>query len=164
MKAFRSAVALTLVAALLGCSQSTLAALTSILGNAGASIAALQGNTTLAERLKTDTAAAVVAIENWKSGTPAQEAIEALNLVEDDLNLFPAIGKYGPLIDLAIGTVESILALLPQPAVSARTVAPHAAHRAVNLAQPAPKTASAFKRQWNAIAASNPALSQAKLK
>lgn len=165
MKLFRSAVSAILCIALIGCpSSSTIAALVSILGSSAASIASLEGNTSLAQKLNTDTAAAVVAVTNWKSGTPAQDVIEALNLVEDDLNLFPQIGAYGPLIDLAIGTVESILLLLPQPVATANTIKPHATHRAVRLNQPAPKSASAYKAQWNALAASNPATAAAKIK
>jgi hypothetical protein len=148
---------------LTGCpsSSQTIASLVQVLGSSAASIASLEGNTSLAQKLQTDTAAAVVAVTNWKAGTVAQDVIEALNLVEDDLNLFPVLGAYGPLIDLAIGTIESILALLPQPAAPA---AAHVAHRAVHLNQPAPKTASAYKSQWNAIVASNPKLTAAKIK
>ena len=108
----------------------------SILGSTAASIAAIEGNPTLAAKLTTDTAAAVAAINAWKSGTPDSEVILALNLVEDDLNLFPSTGPYVPLIDLAIGTVESILALLPQ---SSSAIAPHAVHRTVVLPFPCPE-------------------------
>jgi hypothetical protein len=144
-----------------GCNSNTIAELVQVLGNSAASIASLQGNTALAQKLKTDTAAAVVAVTNWKSGSPTQMIIEALNLVADDLNLFPQIGPYAPLIDLAIGTVESILALLPAPVAP---VAPHATRRTVTLAQPAPKTAKAYKAQFNAIVAGNPALASAEIK
>jgi hypothetical protein len=157
----RSAIAALLCIVLVGCpSQATLAALTAILGSSAASIASIEGNPTLAAKLQTDTAAAVTAVQNWKSGTPATEAIEALNLVETDLNLFPNLGVYGPLIDLAIGTVESILALLP---ASSSPVAPQARHRAVSLAQPAPRTSGGYKRQWNAIVNANPSISKSVL-
>lgn len=164
MKFFRSAIASFLALTLIGCpAQNTIASLIAILGNSTATIAALEGNDALAQKLRTDTAAAVVAVTNWKSGTPAQEAIQALNLVEDDLNLLPMLGPYGPLIDLAIGTTEAILALLPQSvtAPAARTASPR---RAVHLNQSAPKSARQYKAQFNAIVASNPALSAAKIK
>src|SRR5271170_5276536 len=120
MKLLKSAIASVLILVLVGCpAQNTIAALTSILGSSAASIASIEGNPTLAAQLQTDTAAAVTAVDNWKSGTPASNVIQALNIVEDDLNLFPVSGPYIPLIDLAIGTVESILALLPAPAASA---------------------------------------------
>ena len=160
--ALRSSVASVLVLCLLACfSQSQIAALASILGSTAASIAAIEGNPTLATKLTTDTAAAVAAINAWKSGTPDSEVILALNLVEDDLNLFPSTGPYVPLIDLAIGTVESILALLPQ---SSSAIAPHAVHRAVVLPFPAPKTASAYKGQWNVICSSDSRLAALKVK
>lgn len=159
----RPAIALVLCASLIGCpAQSTIASLTSILGSSASSIAALEGNSPLAQKIMTDTQAAVTAVQNWKSGTPAQEAIEALNLVEDDLNLIPAVGPYVALIDLAIGTVESILTLLPSPSVTAN-VRPAATRRQVVLPVP-PKTASQYKAQWNAIVAQNPSLVSAKLK
>jgi hypothetical protein len=101
-----------------GC-QSNLAALASTLGNAGASIAAIEGNTALATKIQTDTVAAVAAITSWKSGTNAQMALEAIQLVEDDLNLLPINSAYEPLILLALGTAASIIAILNPTAVSA---------------------------------------------
>jgi hypothetical protein len=47
---------------------------------------------------------------------------------------------------------------------SAPAFAPHASRRVVTLAQPAPKTAGAYKTRWNAICAANPVLGQAKIK
>lgn len=168
-KVIRSLSAMVLLGTLLtGCvAQSTIANLTAILGTSAASIAALEGNPVLAAKLTTDTAAAVSAVQNWKSGTPAQVVIEALNIVEDDLNLIPGTSQYAPLVFLAIGTVESILALLPQTSPSdeglstTRTVT---AHRSVVLTQPAPKSAKAFKAQWNNIVKANPSLAAAAIK
>lgn len=151
-----------------GCiAQSKIAGLTNILGNAASTIASLEGNSSLATKLKTDTSVAVTDINNWKSGTPAQDVIQALNTVEDDLNLIPGTSQYAPLVDLAIGTVESILELLPQSTtmstLQAHKMSIHASHPNVN-SQNAPKDKAEFKRQWNAIVASNPQLSQASLK
>lgn len=138
---------------LTGCiSQATIASLTAILGQSAASIASIEGNPTLAAKLTADTTAAVAAINAWKSGTPAQEVIAALNIVEDDLSLFPITTAYAPLIDLAIGTVESILALLPAPA----TMSVHLG-RKVHLAH-TPKNEKDYRKTWNATIASNPAL------
>jgi hypothetical protein len=156
-----SVVLVTLVMFTAASCQSTIGTLTATLGNAAASIATVEGNATLAAKLKVDTAAAVSAVSNWKSGTPAQDAIEALNLVEDDLNLFPVASAYTPLIDLAIGTVESILALLPQ---SSTPTLSHHVHRSVTLTEPAPKSAAEFKSKWNAIVKSHPEMSQTLVK
>ena len=142
-----------------GCvTQSTLASLTSILGNAAASVATLEGNTAAATQLTNDTAAAVFAITHWKTGTPAQNVIQALNIVESDLNLIPGTSQYAPLIVLCISTIQSIIALLPQPtpALTMRTVY-------TPLVPPA-KNAKDFKKKWAAIIAANPKLSAAALK
>ena len=135
---------------LTGCpSQNTIASLVDVLGNASSSIAALQGNTQLAATLKTDTAAASSAVLNWKKGTPTQNVIQALNLVEADLNLIPGTGQYAPLIDLAIGTVESIMEIV-QPGSASVQGRVGVTHR-VYLKSP-PKNADQFKKEWNALA------------
>ncbi|MGC2139262.1 MAG: hypothetical protein WA627_15985 [Candidatus Sulfotelmatobacter sp.] len=159
-----AAICLLLVAMLptTGCApQATIAALTSTLGNAASSIASLEGNATLAAQLKTDTTAAVAAINNWKSGTPAQNVVQALNIVINDLNLIcPSIcGPYEPLIVLALGTVQSIIAIVdPSATPAAAKVGPNAR---VRLGTPAPKDAKAFVAAWNGICASDPALAHA---
>jgi hypothetical protein len=149
-----------LIFVLVACNQANIAALVSVLGNASASIAALEGNTALAATLQADTAAAADAVKNWKQGTPSQNVIEALNLVEKDLNLLPVNSKYSALIILAIGTAESIIAIVqannPQASMSP---GPQRAH----LANP-PKTAKEFTARWNAIAQSNPELQTAVIK
>ena len=137
-----------------GCSKSTVVELVSVLGSATSNIANLEGNPALAAQLKADTAAAVSAISNWQSGSPATVAIEALNILAADLSLIPGTSAYAPLIDLAIGTIDSILALIPSSAVSVH------ASRSVHL-QNAPKTKSQFKVQWDGIVAQHPALSSA---
>jgi hypothetical protein len=141
-----------------GCNQNTVAALVNTLGTSAASIASLEGDTALSTKLQTDTAAAVSAVTNWKTGTPAQTAIEAITLVEDDLNLFPLNTSYEPLIVLALGTAASIIAILNPGAVSARI----SQRRSVSLSNP-PKTSKQYKAQWNAICAQNPALAGAVL-
>jgi len=132
-----------------GCTnQTTVAALVTTLGNAASAIAALEGNSTLATKLKADTAAASTAVLNWKNGTPAQSVVEALTIVEDDLNLIPIGSRYTPLVTLALGTVISIIQILnpgSTPVAAAR------GRRTVILAH-APKDSKQFKAQWNATA------------
>jgi len=131
-----------------GCtSQQTIADLINTLGAAGAQLATYENNPTLAAKLRTDVAAAAAAVLAWKKGTASQMVVEALNLVEDDLALFPVVGQYAPLIDLAIGTVEDILAQLGLTAAAVRATP----KRAVHLAK-APKTSKQFAAQWNALA------------
>jgi hypothetical protein len=162
MKIIRvTAAAIVLSLALTGCvTQNQIAALTQILGTAAASVAQIQGNPDLSAKLTVDTAAAVKAVTEWKSGTNAELAIEALKLVQDDLYLFPQVQPYAALVTLAIGTVQSILILLPAQPTGVATPS-----FAINL-PPAPhaKDAKDFKNQWNAIVAQNPALAPAKIK
>jgi hypothetical protein len=133
-----------------GCeSQQTIASLINTLGAAAEQLATYENNPTLAAKLQTDVAAASAAVLAWKKGTASQMVVEALNLVEDDLNLFPFAGPYVPLIDLAIGTVEAIMAslgLTPAPTAGAKP------RRQVSLAYKAPKTSKDFKSKWNALA------------
>ncbi len=168
----RSITAAVLTAVLMissiGCGQDTIATLTATLGNAAAQVAIIQGNTALAAQLTADTNAAVAAVKNWKKGTPAENAIQALGIVESDLNLImsqlpPQAQGYTALISLAIITTESILALLPKgnaPPTESDVVAA----RAVYSRNVAPKNAAEFKRQWNDIVAANPEARQATIK
>lgn len=149
-----AAVVSTLPLSLTGCNQNTIAELVQVLGNSASQIAALEGNTSLAAKLLTDTGAAVTAIDNWKTGSPTQMVIEVLNIVEDDLNLFPIAGPYIPLIDLAIATVESIIALLPAPSAPVAMSAKPRRH--VQLGYAPPKTAKEYKKRYNAIVAQHP--------
>lgn len=139
----RKLVALLLVPVLfcVACNQSQIASLTNILGTSAANIATIEGNTALATKLTTDTAAAVAAVNAWKSGSPAQEAILALNIVASDLSLFPVTDKYAALIQIAIGTVQSILALIPGSTTAS----------VAHVSQPL-ITVKQFKANWNATA------------
>lgn len=154
-----------------GCDQQqTAAELIGVVGTSVAALAVFEGNGLLATKLQTDFAAASAAVANWKSGTPAQDVVEALNLVEADLNLLPVSAEDDALITLAIGTVDQIFAFFPVPAPAAPAavpalksvgyqaapLSPHAAHgqgnvahKPVKLVNP-PKTAKEFRKQWNA--------------
>ena len=154
----------------LGCDQQqTAAELVSTVGTATSSLLQFEGNPFAASQVTASVAVATAAITNWKSGSPTQDIAEALNLVEDDLNLIPVSTTDKALVDLAIGAVDQLLALFPGKTVSPvvvpatagapsalliayQTIAParpHVAHRKVYLAK-TPKTAKQFKAQWNA--------------
>lgn len=162
MKRILALTSVALVAVMLiGCpAQSTIAALTSTLGNAAAGIAALEGNATLAAQLRTDTAAATVDINNWKQGNASQNVVQALNLVVDDLNLIcpstnASCGMYAPLIILAVATAQSIIQI----------VAPGQALKSAKVnTDYVPTDAAKFKTEWNNIANANPQLRSAAIK
>lgn len=166
---------------MVGClTQSTMASLIGVLGNATASIASIEGNTALATQIKTDTAAASASVLAWKSGTPAQDAIEALNIVEDDLNLIPICaavvndGKVAhvsgldgdsancagilALVDLGIGTIESILAMLPASTpASVNAGHPRRSVTPVHVTRWGDSSRE-FKDRWNKIVATDGSL------
>lgn len=134
--------------------QTTIAQLVAILGQATSKIAEAENNPSLAAKISTDSAAASAAILNWQNGSPEQDAVEALNILEDDLNLIPVVGQdvlFIGLVDLAIGTVEAILSRLPastrlQNKVVRRVVPPVKLPRFTN-------PADSFQDKWNSIVA-----------
>lgn len=165
--------ATVVVIPLVGCpQQTTLAALTTTLGNAAASIASLEGNPTLAAQLQTDTAAATVAIQNWKQGTPAQNVVQALQIVITDLNLvsqIPGASQYAPLIALALSTAISIIQIVDPsavPAAMAKVKLGGASTGGVSAeaVAAAPKNKKDFLARWNGICASSPSLDKVAIK
>jgi hypothetical protein len=165
MRTKLTAIVLAATLLLVGClSQASIAALVNTLGNASAALAGLEGNTDLAQKLRTDTAAAVAAVNNWQKGTPAQMVIEALGIVEDDLNLIPFAGPYIPLISLALVTVQEIVTIVTQ---NSPTPAPPVARkgaRQVIYTGKIPKTDGQFKSAWNKVVAANPQLAPVAIK
>jgi hypothetical protein len=158
-------VAASLLLATVACNQSQIAAEVQIIGNAGASLAAILNNPTLAAKLKTDTADAVAAINGWKAGTPCQNVEQAIQVLMTDYNdIAASFGSAVPpnvtaLIGLATTTVLAILALMPGCQVPAALQAKGA--KAVG--HPA-ADAKDFKARWNSIVASDPSLAGAKIK
>jgi hypothetical protein len=154
-----------------GCTnQATVSALVTTLGNACASIAAMEGNSALAEKMQKDTADASTAVLNWKTGTPANDVIQAINIVESDLNDIcalvpsPQCVAYEPLIILALSTAESIIAIVNPKATTAQA---HIIMRreVVIKTAGAPKNSDEFKKKWAAIVKANPlALSRVAIK
>jgi hypothetical protein len=142
----------------IGCSgQQTAAELIATVGTAVAALETLEGNTANVAKIQADTQAAETAIANWKTGTPAQDVLQVLSILQSDLSLLPIGAQDQALIQLALGTVEQIIMLFPNstPAVSAvRQV-----HLTVTV-----HNKGDFRKQWNSIIAANPALAGAAIK
>lgn len=165
MKALKGIIAAVLCIGLLipmtGCfSQSTTAQLISIVGNSVASLVAadssITGSSNLSTQLTTDFAAASTLVANWKAGTPSQDVVQALNLVEKDLNLIPVDDQTKVFITLAIATVDSIVAVV-QPAASGNlSVAQAKTSNVVTVKQ--------YKNQWNALVTVHPKFASARLR
>lgn len=136
-----------------GCaSQTTIADLVAIVGTTIASLETVEGNTTAVTKIQADTAAATAQVLAWKTGTPTTEVIEALNLVEDDLNVLPISTEDQQFVDLAIGTINEVLALLPANTTTATVAHDTIQHRKVSLAK-TPKDVKTYKKIWNGLAA-----------
>lgn len=173
MKRILISLGLLSVIALAACNQNTIAALVSTLGNSCSTLAQMQGNTQLAATIKADTATAVADIAAWKPGTDGEMAIQALHILENDLHQICATipgqtgqdcQKYEPLIQLALGTADSIIAIVQPQRVTAKAQKTCPTFDlACKEPKGAPTDAKEFKRQWNAIVAANPALAGAKL-
>lgn len=156
-----------LIVPTIGCNaQATIAELVQTVGGAVSQLETIEGNTALAQKVQADTAAASSAVLNWKTGTASQDVIAALNLVEDDLSLFPVSGTDAVLIDLAIGTVEEIITQVagntPAPVATASTVR---ATRIKNVpANPHMKNKKSFVAAWNSIVATDSRFAQVAIK
>ncbi len=151
----------SLLATTTGCNgQTTAAELIATVGTAVATLETLQGNTAMVAQIKADTRAAQLAIQNWKTGTPAQDVLQVLTILQSDINLLPVNPTDQALIQLALGTVEQIVALFPG---SAPPVAGAKAVRPVQLGFTV-QNKNDFKKQWNLIVSSNPALAGAAIR
>lgn len=98
-----------------GCSvsQATLATLAGILGEDGAQLAIIEGNPALAAQITKETAIVQADITNWVAGSPTADIIEAIGVFEGLLNTLPITSQNLALINLLLGTLQAVLALLP---------------------------------------------------
>lgn len=149
-----------------GCiSPANLASLAQTLGNASANVATLEGNTNLAAQITTYTNSAVTAITNWKSGTPTNDVIEAIGILQSALSLVPQLGAYATLIDIALSTIQTILALLPAATITPNAPVSARKVRVVYLSYPKKNGSDAnvkeFKAHWNAVCATDTRLAKA---
>jgi hypothetical protein len=146
-----------------GCNQNTIAALVSTLGSSTAAVASFEGHSDLAAKIRTDAEQAKADVLAWKPGTDSEMVVEAIHLLENDLNLVCAsipgqVGQdcnaYQPLIVLALATADSIISIV-KPTAKAQARASFTV---------APKSAKEYKVQWNSIVDRNPALAGVRIK
>jgi phosphohistidine swiveling domain-containing protein len=149
------AMAMTLLAAV-GCktvsavfNQSTLAALVTAVGQGIVNLLTFLGNTTAASQVEGYINTAVNDITSWTPGTVATEVINALNDVAAFISAIPGLGAYAALISLAVGTIDSVIALFTQnsPAPPTTAIRPRTVP-VVNLPG-APTKASQYESVWN---------------
>lgn len=61
-----------------------------------------------------DAAAAITAVENWQSGTPAQDVVQILDILIADINLFPVSDVYKAVIVIALDGIKSVIVLIEE--------------------------------------------------
>lgn len=107
-----------------GCSPDTVAAFVTTIAKYAAQLASYFGAGSLASQLTAVAAKIATDIASWQSGGAATDAIEAINDMIDLVNAIPVLGPYTVFIDLILGALSGLLALLPAPAAAvAATIA-----------------------------------------
>lgn len=145
-------VSLAFLASQIGCgkaSQQTLAALAQTIGTSVSNLASLLGQTALATKITSITTQLVADIQGYVKGGATATIIQLIGDLEQAINLIPVTTPIAALIDLALGTIQAILAQFPSAAgaVQARAVGV----RQVKLAK-VPKTKSDYIAQWKSVA------------
>jgi len=109
-------------AALIGCDNTTVAAFVTTIGKYAAQLASYFGASEIATDLVTDAAKIATDIANWQNGSASSDAIEVINdmidLVNQLSNQVGFLSTYGVFIDLILGALAGLLALLPSSATS----------------------------------------------
>ena len=114
---------------LTGCSPDTVAAFVNTIANLAAQLATYFGAGSLATQLLALSATIATDIANWQSGSAATDAIQAINDMIDLVNQIPVRGEYSVFIDLILGALSGLLALLPQAAAAAAIAKTHVVAR-----------------------------------
>ena len=135
-----------------GCnSATTIKALVPVVANAVTQVLTLEGDTAQATRVQQALTAFQTATANWKSGTPSQDVVEAINALAAALDAFPLTSQYAPLIGLALTTLDAILAIVAPgtltPNVRGAARRNHEALKAL-YGKPAPQSPKAFRKAW----------------
>jgi len=80
-------------------------------------------NTPAAQTALTEYNAALTAIQNWQSGTPSQDAIEAIGIFQEALAALPIPTLYTTLANIVLAGIATVIGVMtansPAPAVPA---------------------------------------------
>jgi hypothetical protein len=137
----------------IGCgstSKATIVGLAQILGNAVANLATILGNTAIATQITQYTTQLVNDINAWTPGGTTQDIILVITDLENAISLIPVTPEIQGLIELALGTIQGILAFFPSAAAMATEIAAKTKAKQVHLAK-FPKDAPTFKIAWNSL-------------
>jgi len=103
---------------LAGCDTATVATFVTTIAKYAAQLATYFSASSLAGQITALAATIATDIQNWQSGGTSADAIEALNDLADLINQIPILGPYAVFIDLLLGAISGLLALLPSSATS----------------------------------------------
>ena len=99
-------------------------------------------NTPAAQTALTEYDDALTAIQNWQSGTPAQEALEAIGIFQTAFNALPLPATVETLTNIVLAGIETVIGVLtansPAPAAPAAPKAAEAKPAAPMAAPAAP--------------------------
>lgn len=104
----------------------------------------------------------------WVAGGPVQVVIDALNTIMAVTAVIPLTAAYSPLIDVLVAGIEAVLEVL-QPTTATANVASRAVGPNPHMGRATIKPhwfeskVAAFKRQWDAVVDTNPALAKARI-
>jgi hypothetical protein len=128
--------------------QSVLGTLLSAVESGVTSLLTYLGNSSAAQEAQTLFNTAINEVKSWVSGTPATVVIEALNAAVAFVAVIPGISQYAALVQLIVGTVDSIISLFSANSPTTAAIRPRTAVATVTLTNP-PRKASEFRSQWN---------------
>lgn len=119
-------------------------------------------------KYEADAAALLIQLQAWKSGTAAQDVVEAINLVIDDVNLLPVPSEYQAVIAVALAGLSSIIALVNQNSTTggATQVASAVAMARIGVSEPqyhGRYAAVYYTRDWNSAVGKFSELKAAKI-
>jgi hypothetical protein len=96
-----------------GCNTATVATFVTTIAKYAAQLATYFSAGSLATQITALAATIAADIQAWQSGSAATNAINALNDLAALINQIPFLGAYSVFIDLILGAIAGLLALLP---------------------------------------------------
>jgi hypothetical protein len=138
-----------------GCSaQGTIAALLNEMETAWAALLAATGKV-LPASIQADFAAAVAAVKAWKAGTPAQDVVEALQILANDVApLVPMTPLEAAAVQVILRTIVNIIEEIDPAAAPAQAAKKLARKNAANVVNPlnsdkeARRIKATFESDW----------------
>jgi|HubBroStandDraft_1064217.scaffolds.fasta_scaffold01182_10 hypothetical protein len=131
----------------IGCGKSTIIGYLNAVDSAVTGILNYIGDTTLATTIQKDINAVNAAIVGWTSGTITQNVIEAIQVLQSNLDLIPLTAPITALISIALTALSAILSISGANVLRQMATQKIKSHP---LSKVTLTTHHAFAREWNA--------------